>query len=348
MSNLVTYIPGFIRASTLGEIGKKRMQVRDHPEFSDSVRTQWVEQQIRFANEQSCLIEEDSQASKQKKAERRERVRCVCDNITQAWDFASDAYLGSWNHELIRDIALRLEPETLEPEISRRSMRTTNPYRDGAVRSFTLNDVPLVHPNPKSVFSSMVNLVDILNMKEIPAMERAALAHVYISLVQPFEDGNKRLSRMVSNLLLCGEGYSPVVIEAGEREFYTGLLYDAMLEARDKEPYEYERPALSLFGNWLASKENSSLDALTAELQTKRKYQVSMEPSEKGFLMGATRMLQNYFRTRHPNTYHRVQRREGEGLIVTGNVAEDQLQHLLLGYSKHLKNLNITPVTNGE
>ena len=49
----------------------------------------------------------------------------------------------------------------------------------------------------------------IINAKD-NGFEKALLAVIMISYIQPFEDGNKRTGRMVSNALLVAEGICPL------------------------------------------------------------------------------------------------------------------------------------------
>ena len=52
-------------------------------------------------------------------------------------------------------------------------------------------------------------MCDLINSKE-NVFEQALLALVLISYIQPFEDGNKRTARIISNAILINEGYCPI------------------------------------------------------------------------------------------------------------------------------------------
>lgn len=63
--------------------------------------------------------------------------------------------------------------------------------------------------NEFQIKEAMEKMCDIINAKP-NGFEKALLAVVFISYIQPFEDGNKRTGRMISNALLIQEGICPL------------------------------------------------------------------------------------------------------------------------------------------
>tara|TARA_R110002095_G_scaffold211432_1_gene199625 strand:- start:281 stop:1339 length:1059 start_codon:yes stop_codon:yes gene_type:complete len=63
--------------------------------------------------------------------------------------------------------------------------------------------------NEFQIKEAMKKMCDIINAKP-NGFEKALLAVVCISYIQPFEDGNKRTGRMISNALLIKEGICPL------------------------------------------------------------------------------------------------------------------------------------------
>ncbi len=63
--------------------------------------------------------------------------------------------------------------------------------------------------NAYQIKEAMERMCAIINAKE-NGFEKALLAVVLISYIQPFEDGNKRTGRMISNALLIAEGVCPL------------------------------------------------------------------------------------------------------------------------------------------
>lgn len=63
--------------------------------------------------------------------------------------------------------------------------------------------------NEYQIKEALERMCTIINERE-NGFEKALLAVVLISYIQPFEDGNKRTARMISNALLIGEGVCPL------------------------------------------------------------------------------------------------------------------------------------------
>lgn len=63
--------------------------------------------------------------------------------------------------------------------------------------------------NEYQIKEAMEYMCAVINAKE-SGFEKALLAVTLISYIQPFEDGNKRTGRMVSNALLIGDGMCPL------------------------------------------------------------------------------------------------------------------------------------------
>ena len=63
--------------------------------------------------------------------------------------------------------------------------------------------------NQYQIKEAMERMCSIINARD-NGFEKALLAVALISYIQPFEDGNKRTGRMISNALLIGEGVCPL------------------------------------------------------------------------------------------------------------------------------------------
>ena len=80
---------------------------------------------------------------------------------------------------------------------------------------------------PLDVESQIREAVDdmcaLINGKDDP-YEKALLALLLISYIQPFEDGNKRTSRLVSNALLLAYGHCPLTFRSVDANDYRAAL----------------------------------------------------------------------------------------------------------------------------
>lgn len=63
--------------------------------------------------------------------------------------------------------------------------------------------------NEFQILEALRNTCDVINIKE-NVFEKALIALVLISYIQPFVDGNKRTARIVSNAILMNESYCPL------------------------------------------------------------------------------------------------------------------------------------------
>lgn len=63
--------------------------------------------------------------------------------------------------------------------------------------------------NEFQIREALQTLCDLVNRKT-NVFEKALLVLVLISYIQPFEDGNKRTARIISNAILINEGYCPI------------------------------------------------------------------------------------------------------------------------------------------
>ncbi|MEQ8239928.1 MAG: Fic family protein [Cyclobacteriaceae bacterium] len=63
--------------------------------------------------------------------------------------------------------------------------------------------------NEFQIKEALRNTCEVINLKE-NIFEKALLALVLISYIQPFMDGNKRTARIVSNAILLNYNYCPI------------------------------------------------------------------------------------------------------------------------------------------
>ncbi len=79
--------------------------------------------------------------------------------------------------------------------------------RNGIVGIVGTNYKPL--DNSYQIKEALKNLIEVINKTENP-IEKALITVLMIAYIQPFEDGNKRTSRILSNAILLANGYCPL------------------------------------------------------------------------------------------------------------------------------------------
>ena len=79
--------------------------------------------------------------------------------------------------------------------------------RNGKVGIVGTNYKPL--DNAYQIKEALQTLIEVINQTENP-IEKALIAVLMIAYIQPFEDGNKRTSRILGNALLLGSDWCPL------------------------------------------------------------------------------------------------------------------------------------------
>lgn len=86
-----------------------------------------------------------------------------------------------------------------------------------------------VIPKMYSIIDNYYNIWNIL-----PTYEREARLHIELVRTQPFEDGNKRTSKILTNYNLCKQNKAPIIISAKDTDRYFGYIDDYDVEGFTK------------------------------------------------------------------------------------------------------------------
>ncbi|MBX4212469.1 Fic family protein [Candidatus Pacearchaeota archaeon] len=132
------------------------------------------------------------------------------------------------------------------------------PYRTSRV---SLNLEEYCPPNYEKVRDLLSKTFNNINQGELHPVEKAAMAHLYTAAIQPFNDGNKRVGRLLQNRILHDADYLPVLQPAGERAVYIDLLEQGCVGWRDND-LKKQRP----FFDYIGGKVNTTLDEVLGDL----------------------------------------------------------------------------------
>lgn len=103
-----------------------------------------------------------------------------------------------------------------------------------------------IAPMVYSAFDSYHNI-----WLNLDAYEREARLHIELVRIQPFEDGNKRAARILTNYNLCYQNKAPVIITGSETDEYFGYIDDydveGMTKFLDKKSHEELEIMLDLY-----------------------------------------------------------------------------------------------------
>ena len=86
---------------------------------------------------------------------------------------------------------------------------------------------------------------------DLPAFARESRLHIELVRIQPFEDGNKRAARILTNFNLCNQNKAPVIITGSETDEYFGYIdnydIDGMATFLRKKSYEELKIMMDLY-----------------------------------------------------------------------------------------------------
>jgi Fic family protein len=131
-------------------------------------------------------------------------------------------------------------------KINRILTKDTGIVYGGRIRFFDVQIEGSKHvpPSNKNVKKHLLNMYKwySVNKNKIHPFELAAMIHAKITWIHPFEDGNGRTARSITNWILMKKGYPMFFIPFEKREEYYGALEEA-----DKGDYkEYLSSMLKL------------------------------------------------------------------------------------------------------
>ena len=92
-------------------------------------------------------------------------------------------------------------------------------------------------PAPEEIEPKIKGLIEWYNAKvgKLNSIELAAILHLRVYMIQPFDDGNKRISRLLLNKALFDSGYPMLNISKGTQDYFDTLVRSA--ENKDEKPF---------------------------------------------------------------------------------------------------------------
>jgi Fic family protein len=117
---------------------------------------------------------------------------------------------GYLDEEIIKDVHSLLVKDVIDGGL----------YRNVNIQVKGSKYVPC---DPIKVYHRMDKYIDQLNTMEND-LDKVVYAHLQLSKIHPFLDGNGRLCRLILNYMLISEGYLPISIPAKRRNEYFATL----------------------------------------------------------------------------------------------------------------------------
>lgn len=140
----------------------------------------------------------------------------IVKGICQGYDFI----LGKLGEDITDGDLLYLN-RVIQGGFSVYNSSNPNPYRSTQAKIINFKNDP---PHPMYVSKLMNRVLYLLsNQSDLSALEKAALAQGGIQYIQPFEDGNKRVGRLLSDKVLFENNLKTPIYN--QRDNYIELLH---------------------------------------------------------------------------------------------------------------------------
>lgn len=264
------YIPGKdINYDLIREINEKIKRINTHSEYSNTLKKNIIKTLIEEANAHSFIMELNGNSKENQT------------DLRDTWGWIKNNYKGEFSHDFLINLTGRIVPNQ---ELG---------YRKYRVRVIGEDSISPI--NPEKIPSEMISLIDFLNDPKEEPLIKAIFGHLHLVRIHPFYDGNGRASRMIQNLILDYNKYTPIRIETGERTFYQKLLRGALKNFEKRQSIQdYNNGCgINLFFEYLASIENINLDRLEDELKKKREFGIYVGDNKKGKMFTAKNILRS-------------------------------------------------------
>ncbi len=284
----------------------------------------------RAATENSYLLEEnrimERKLSHKEKKRHRSKTNETRTNLFGAWNYAKKHFDGYVKFDFLFTLGNMIEPK-----------KNIGGFR----RTQALWGRDMIMTSPDKIERDLGIALRRINQSDIHPVERAVLYHLHIARVQPFNDGNKRVGRLVQNALLEHEGYGATIIPVSERDTYMKGIVDAVKGYREREaegemfdawriPLVASKGELD-FLNYLAQKVSDTLDLRLSKVDAFPGYEITLNhrivvPSN---VLSAARRLNTVFRSRGDLGQVRVIDHKKGIIGVYGNIEENTIHRSL-------------------
>ena len=184
--------------------------------------------------------------------DRRNIVRVArkgANRVKEAWNSlrGQPALTNNLSRSLLWDVAYVVDPQNTK-------------YRDSTA---TLGLRSYIPPNPIKIPHLIDEIINYVTNegKSLHPVELAAYLHLKIAGIQAFNDGNKRVSRLLQNKALVDANLPVALIHSGERDLYIDLLESGLADQRDGKS-----KGVRDFYDFVGTKVNMGLDGILNDI----------------------------------------------------------------------------------
>jgi len=301
----------------LQKIDKTVGKINTHPEYSTKLKKNLLSSIQRDSQRHSAQMERTDY----------KQIKSDLQNITKAWNYLSEVGIDLASIQKIGKL--------IEPSNKSENFRNIQVAYGG-----------FYPPPAESLIYKVNNLVEFLKYEQnIHHIIKGIEAHVELVKIHPFEDGNGRAARLLSNFYLAQKSYPSYIIEDNEKKEYLSLLKNVLKQRYDLRSSIYEQTSEDrIFFEYIGEKILDSCNKIESALQKRRMYDVTLtktkEPKQTVFYL--KKHLHMYKKDLDKNLTIKT---KTNCFQVTGDISHDELNQFMnkhkdiIHYKYRIKNI---------
>ncbi len=289
-------------------------RTKTHPEYSEKIRDKNLRLIEKEAIKHSTEIELVNSNKKRYKLFR-ERVIENKKNIQDSLDYLSKNGIGIGTISCIG--------KKIEPDNKMKGFRISNVVFGG-----------IYAPEPHEINFHIERLLENINNEKIHPVIRASEIHIEMVRIHPYEDGNGRAARMLSNFFLSKEGYPSYIIEKSEKKRYINNIKPAIKDRNNLRSSFLEQSFKDcIFTNYIAAKILQSCKDLEKILKEKREYKLTIMNSskEEAIARSLCNKIKSYGKRINRTL---ISKQKDNEIMIKGNIGKRELSHFVSSYEK--------------
>lgn len=313
---------------TISKVDDIMGRINTHPEYSGCILREKYRALRGEAEKHSLAIEIESEPQENDRILGLKERKKFLSRLKNAEDFL---LRDGVDHHTLSKLGNMIAPKNHSYEGFRRI---------GGVLIHSLKD-SFETPEPKEVFSQIIELVGFLRNSSSHPIVRASNSHIEMVRIHPYEDGNGRAARLLQNLCLQERGYPPAIIHIDDRKLYFKKIGRIWRNILDKKSSIYAPSfAEEEFYDFIASKVLDSAVQVEDELKSRRMYDVFLGgASDFGKVRSLASALRSTGRIDGTKSVSvsidkRNGGKKGNLLRVTGNLSQEELRNSLERFSR--------------
>ena len=247
----------------------------------------------------------------------------------EAWDFARSSYHGQFNFLFLGEVAGRVSPDLT---------KDNQKYLEWRKGSVNLRGISYKPPIDESrIINQLERLEQVIKDQPLHHAEEALLLNFHLTRIQPFDNGNKRTSSIMMNLMLRYNNLPPIYITPSERFTYISLLQSALEGFQERscqvtDPLEaFYIPDYQQRGyyDYLGQKIINNLVLAEDKLKQYPLFEIDLTAKEVGVYFKVKKEIDGHLR--HNGKPHQVRlfRNEKNRIQIVGEVSLQSLEQIL-------------------